>query len=98
MARKKTLQILTVALALVFGAAPGRAANGQEAAPAPQGPPRAAAPAGAAPSAPAPSATATTGLVSLNFTGADLVEVIHVLAQYLKLNYTIDPGVRGNVT
>jgi len=97
-ARKKTLQILTVALALVFGAAPGRAANGQEAAPAPQGPPRAAAPAGAAPSAPAPSATATTGLVSLNFTGADLVEVIHVLAQYLKLNYTIDPGVRGNVT
>jgi general secretion pathway protein D len=34
----------------------------------------------------------------LNFTGADLVEVIHVLAQYLKLNYTIDPGVRGTVT
>ena len=38
------------------------------------------------------------GLVSLNFAGANLVEVIHVLAHYLKLNYTIDPGVRGTVT
>ncbi len=37
-------------------------------------------------------------LISLNFTGADLVEVVHVLAQHLKLNYTIDPGVRGTVT
>ncbi len=37
-------------------------------------------------------------MVSLNFAGADLVEVIHVLAQYLKLNYTIDPAVRRKVT
>jgi len=38
------------------------------------------------------------GLVSLNFSGADLVEVIHVLAQHLKINYTIDPRVKGSVT
>jgi len=45
-----------------------------------------------------PSGPVQPELVSLNFSGADLVEVIHVLAQYLKLNYTIDPGVRGTVT
>ena len=38
------------------------------------------------------------GLVSLNFSGANLVEVIHVLAQHLKINYTIDPRVKGSVT
>lgn len=54
------------------------------------------APGAAIPPQPAPAAP--TGLVSLNFTGADLVEVIHVLAQYLKLNYTIDPAVKGTVT
>ncbi len=37
-------------------------------------------------------------MVSLNFNRADLVEVIHVLAQHLKLNYTIDPDVKGTVT
>jgi general secretion pathway protein D len=37
-------------------------------------------------------------MVSLNFNRADLVEVIHVLAQHLKLNYTIDPEVKGTVT
>ena len=45
-----------------------------------------------------PSGPVQPEMVSLNFSGADLVEVIHVLAQYLKLNYTIDPGVRGTVT
>jgi len=45
-----------------------------------------------------PSGPVQPEMVSLNFSGADLVEVIHVLAQYLKLNYTIDPGVRGSVT
>ncbi|MCZ6620621.1 MAG: hypothetical protein O7C72_01785, partial [Deltaproteobacteria bacterium] len=39
-----------------------------------------------------------TGLVALNFSGADLIEVIHVLAQHLELNYTIDPRVKGSVT
>ncbi len=41
---------------------------------------------------------ARADLVSLNFNHAELVEVIHVLAQHLKLNYTIDPEVKGTVT
>ena len=60
--------------------------------------PRGKAPAVAPPQAEAVPLSAQAGLVSLNFTGADLVEVIPLLAQYLKLNYTIDPGVRGTVT
>ncbi|MFQ5850851.1 MAG: hypothetical protein ACE5JU_09715, partial [Candidatus Binatia bacterium] len=50
------------------------------------------------PKAVPPTGTAQAKLVSLNFTGADLVEVIHVLAQHLKINYTIDPAVKGTVT
>jgi general secretion pathway protein D len=38
------------------------------------------------------------GMVSLNFTRADLVEIIHILAQHLRLTYTIDPEVKGTVT
>jgi general secretion pathway protein D len=38
------------------------------------------------------------GMVALNFNRADLVEVIHILAQHLKLTYTIDPDVKGTVT
>ena len=45
--------------------------------------------------APAPS---RPDLVTLNFDGVDLVEVIHVLARHLRLNYTIDPDVGGLVT
>ena len=37
-------------------------------------------------------------LVSLNFNRADLIEIVHVLAQHLKLTYTIDPEVKGTVT
>jgi general secretion pathway protein D len=37
-------------------------------------------------------------MVSLNFNRADLVEVIHILAQHLKLTYTVDPEVKGTVT
>jgi len=37
-------------------------------------------------------------MIALNFSGADLVEVIHVLARHLRLNYTIDPEVKGVVT
>ncbi|MGH7770785.1 MAG: type II secretion system secretin GspD, partial [Candidatus Binatia bacterium] len=37
-------------------------------------------------------------MVSLNFNRADLIEVIHVLAQHLRLTYTIDPDVKGTVT
>ena len=38
------------------------------------------------------------GAVTLNFDGADLAEVIHVLARHLRLNYTIDEDVGGLVT
>lgn len=38
------------------------------------------------------------GMVSLNFTRADLVEIIHIIAQHLRLTYTIDPEVKGTVT
>ena len=46
------------------------------------------------PAAPAPSG----GMISLNFTRADLVEIIHIIAQHLRLTYTIDPEVKGTVT
>ncbi len=58
--------------------------------PRPPVPPRQAAP--AAPSAP------SGGMVSLNFNRADLVEIIHIIAQQLRLTYTIDPDVKGTVT
>lgn len=38
------------------------------------------------------------GMVSLNFNRADLVEIIHIIAQQLGLTYTIDPDVKGTVT
>ncbi|MGH7823868.1 MAG: type II secretion system secretin GspD [Candidatus Binatia bacterium] len=47
---------------------------------------------------PPPSAAGGGDLVSLNFSRADLVEIIHILAQHLKLTYTIDPEVKGTVT
>jgi general secretion pathway protein D len=37
-------------------------------------------------------------MISLNFNRADLIEVIHILAQHLRINYTIDPEVKGSVT
>ena len=46
---------------------------------------------------PPPSVT-SGGMVSLNFNRADLVEIIHILAQHLRLTYTIDPEVKGTVT
>lgn len=38
------------------------------------------------------------GMVTLNFDAVELVEVIHVLARHLRLNYTIGPDVQGVVT
>ncbi|HMF47800.1 MAG TPA: secretin N-terminal domain-containing protein, partial [Candidatus Saccharimonadales bacterium] len=38
------------------------------------------------------------GMVSLNFNRADLIEIIHIIAQQLRLTYTIDPEVKGTVT
>ena len=71
------------------------------AAPGPQGP--APAQPGGAPSRPErtllpPPSVAPGGMVSLNFNRADLVEIIHILAQHLRLTYTIDPEVKGTVT
>lgn len=43
-------------------------------------------------------APAAGGMVSLNFNRADLIEIIHIIAQQLKLTYTIDPEVKGTVT
>ena len=52
--------------------------------------------------APGPSQAVTdpspSGTVTLNFDNADLVEVIHVMARHLGLNYTIEDGVQGAVT
>lgn len=67
------------------------------------GPARAleAAPPGAAPERPAPASVRDSddaGMVTLNFDAVELAEVIHVLARHLRLNYTIDPDVRGVVT
>jgi len=45
-----------------------------------------------------PPAAPSGGMVSLNFNRADLVEIIHILAQHLRLTYTIDPEVKGIVT
>jgi len=47
---------------------------------------------------PPPAVARSADMVSLNFNRAELVEVIHVLAQHLKLTYTIDPEVKGAVT
>ena len=44
------------------------------------------------------SPPAAGGMVSLNFNRADLIEVIHIIAQQLRLTYTIDPDVKGSVT
>lgn len=45
-----------------------------------------------------PQSVPSGGMVSLNFNRADLVEIIHIIAQQLKLTYTIDPEVKGTVT
>jgi general secretion pathway protein D len=46
-----------------------------------------------------PSPTVPSGgMVSLNFNRADLIEIVHIIAQHLRLTYTIDPEVKGTVT
>jgi len=83
-------------------------AQGQQAQPAPPEtgtPPPSTAPAAEnmpTPSAPAQrrfsAAPAPGGMISLNFNRADLIEIIHIIAQQLRLTYTIDPEVKGTVT
>ncbi len=45
-----------------------------------------------------PAPAQAGGMISLNFNRADLVEIIHIIAQQLRLTYTIDPDVKGSVT
>lgn len=55
----------------------------------------------AAPPAPAPAKTEKTGSeggVALNFDDADLYEVIRTFSEVLKINYIVDPNIRGRVT
>src|SRR5207249_2827381 len=77
--------------------------------PTPQGAPQPGAPVPPAGQVPAPQAAPerrllpppaapSGGMVSLNFNRADLVEIIHIIAQHLRLTYTIDPEVKGTVT
>jgi len=49
---------------------------------------------------PAPSAQASSaaGEVTLNFEGADIRDVVKVIFDTLKTNYTVDPQVQGEVT
>lgn len=42
--------------------------------------------------------SSNAGDIVLNFDNADLYEVIRTLAEILKLNYVVDPNVRGRVT
>lgn len=46
----------------------------------------------------AAAATPATGSMTLNLPNASLTEVIDTLARVLKINYILDPRVRGNVT
>ena len=79
-------------------AAPGEPAAVQPTQPATPGPavPQTGSPRGRrfSPSPMVPSG----GMVSLNFNRADLIEIIHIIAQHLRLTYTIDPDVKGTVT
>jgi hypothetical protein len=61
---------------------------------------RVAAPAPAANSAPAAQSAADpeSGQVTLNFDDADIYEVIRTMAALLRINYIVDPSVRGRVT
>lgn len=81
----------------VPGQPPGAA---QSVPPAQEAPASPAPPSAAAPPRPAlpPSSSPSGGMVSLNFNRADLVEIIHIIAQQLRLTYTIDPEVKGSVT
>lgn len=85
---------------------PPTAEKKPEPAPAPQSTPPGAhaqptAAAGAAsqpqgPAAPSPASTKVSG-ASLVFNNADLIQVIRVITNLLKLNYILDPGVKGVV-
>jgi general secretion pathway protein D len=51
-----------------------------------------------APQTAAPAAPPANPTMTLNLPGASLTEVIDTLARVLKINYILDPRVRGNIT
>jgi general secretion pathway protein D len=82
-------------------AAPAPAPAESETTPSPSGgapSPEASAPSGGQRRFSPPASAPAGGMVSLNFNRADLVEIIHIIAQQLRLTYTIDPEVKGTVT
>ncbi|MEQ1947362.1 MAG: type II secretion system secretin GspD [Bryobacteraceae bacterium] len=95
---------LGMAAALVLFTVLGAPAFAQEPAapqlvpqPAPQTPAPATAPQAAAPPAPAPPAPAPVRIGNLSLQNASLTEVIDQLARQLKINYILDPAVKGSI-
>lgn len=92
----RTVGFLTLAAALLWAQNPPRIVSTPVAPPA-QAPPAQTAPAQPASPAPArPAPASTTGALNLN--RASLTEVIDILARDLKINYILDPRVKGEVT
>ncbi len=95
MPRLKTILILFLAAGMLPWAAaqnpPAQNPPGQTP-PAQQQPPAAAAPQAAAPT---PDENAA---ISLRLSGADLLQVVSIIAAELKMNYVVDPQVKGTVT
>ncbi len=83
-----------IALVLNAQQAPPAMPTPGQASPAPQAAPPQTAAQSAAPQAPESAA----GNLVLNLPGASLTEVIDTLARVLKINYILDPRVKGNVT
>src|SRR5579872_179998 len=91
--RAGVLFVVTAAMACGQQAAPNaQATPGTQTTPAQAGPPKPAAP---KPAVAAPPGSAIGGLFMNN---ASLVEVVDILARSLKINYILDPRVKGTVT
>jgi general secretion pathway protein D len=71
------------------GAGPPAAPPAQAPAPAPAGPPQ--------PAPTEPPAAAASARVSLHLENANMLQVIGIIAAELKMNYIVDPNVRGTV-
>jgi general secretion pathway protein D len=91
---------------LMLAAAAGTVVLTAQAPPAPQQPPPAQTPPAAPPAAPAPPAPQTQPAVApplsdttpFELNDASLTDIIRILAQRLKINYILDPAVKGSVT
>ncbi len=90
------IQIALLIALTIQAAQPPAAPAAQPPNPATLTPAPAPAPPGTAAQAAAPASPA--GNLTLNLPGASLTEVIDTLARVLKINYILDPRVKGNVT